>query len=121
MLQKWTAVKFVYLELSADDKFVAIQLACAVHLARLNPARLILAVRNLEKGEKARQTVLDSKGVSLSPSAVEVWHLDLDSAKGVQAFADKCNNELERLDVLIENAGIATSKWNKTDDGFEQT
>lgn len=96
---------------------VGLGLSAAVHLAKLNPARLILAVRNLEKGELAKAMVNE---VSQTTAQIEVWELDLASFASVQAFGKRLNG-LERLDILIENAAIATFGFDKTIDGWEQT
>ncbi|KAJ7809106.1 hypothetical protein B0H13DRAFT_2385454 [Mycena leptocephala] len=48
--------------------------AAAVHLARLNPARLILTVRDITKGEAAKSQVILETGFS---GALDVWELDM--------------------------------------------
>ncbi|KAM0786800.1 hypothetical protein ACM66B_002233 [Microbotryomycetes sp. NB124-2] len=93
----------------------------AIHLARMNPKKLILACRNLEKGQKAKQTLLDSEGVNVNQDRVEVWHLDLASLQSVKEFADKALHELDRLDLLVESAGLMTYQFVKTEDGYETT
>lgn len=50
---------------------------------------------------------------------VEVWKLDLASIASVKAFAERAEKELERLDILVENAGINTIGWKATEDGWE--
>lgn len=78
-------------------------LEAARHFVRLNAAKVILAVRNLEKGEAAKKSIIESEK---KPEAiVEVWHLDLSSYASTVAFAQRANG-LARLDVLVENAGI---------------
>ena len=47
----------------------------AIHLGRLEPERLILAVRDVAKGERAAAEIADKAG--LAPGKVEVWQLDL--------------------------------------------
>lgn len=93
------------------------QLQTAIHLARLSPARLILAVRDTEKGGLASKMIEE-----VTPfRGVEVWKLDLASFASVRAFAKRCDTELERLDIVVENAGVATERFEKTDDGWEKT
>ncbi|KAJ9091156.1 hypothetical protein QFC20_007714 [Naganishia adeliensis] len=87
-------------------------------LSRYNPARLILAVRNIGLGEKAAQEIVEANGGKCVP---EVWQLDLGRMQSVKDFADRVNKELDRLDVVISNAGIATDKFSLTADGFEST
>jgi NAD(P)-dependent dehydrogenase (short-subunit alcohol dehydrogenase family) len=70
---------------------------------KLKAKRVILAVRSLEKGGEAKlQLETETKRVGVA----EVWHLDMCSYKSVKDFAAKVN-KLERVDAIIENAGIA--------------
>lgn len=87
-------------------------LEAARHFTRLDAAKVILAVRNVPKGEAARTSIETSthrKGV------VEVWNLDLGSYDSVKDFAKKAEG-LDRLDALVENAGIATQNWSVLED-----
>lgn len=85
----------------------------------LNPARLIIAVRTVAKGEEAKRTILQSAGNRKSQTKVEVWQLDLADFESVKRFSEKVNKELDRLDILLENAGMSTEKWSTTGDGWE--
>ena len=73
----------------------------------LDAAKVILAVRSLEKGEIAKA---DIEATTLRKNVVEVWELDLSSYASVKANAARLS-KLERLDVVLENAGIVTFKW----------
>lgn len=96
---------------------VGLGLETARHLASMNPSRLILAVRDTSKGEAAAKDITRTTG----NKNVEVWKLDLSSFSSVKSFADKVNSDLPRLDILIENAGVATDQWRETVDGYETT
>ncbi|KAJ7587092.1 hypothetical protein C8J56DRAFT_787096 [Mycena floridula] len=74
----------------------------AKHFARMNPQKLILTSRDEEKGNKALKELIKETGFQRA----EVWMLDLCSFRSVQRFADKAIKELERLDVLVANAGM---------------
>ena len=76
----------------------------ARHIARLGVSKLILAVRNTKAGDDAKNDIVSTAKVD--PSAIEVWPLDLSSYASVKAFAERAS-KLPRLDVLLENAGIA--------------
>ena len=92
-------------------------LEAARHFARLNCARLILAVRTRAKGEKAKESILAS--TKRTADCVEVWDLDLSSTASVKAFAARAQ-QLDRLDVLVENAGVLSSeKFIATAEGNE--
>ncbi|KAK4699718.1 hypothetical protein P7C70_g6538, partial [Phenoliferia sp. Uapishka_3] len=116
----------------------------ALHLARLNPAKLILAVRDLATGEKASARIEASTEFK---GEIDIWTLDLASFESVKSFALKVN-ALERLvspdppprsflagadlvllisivfikqDILVENAGIMSTTFKKTSDNWERT
>jgi NAD(P)-dependent dehydrogenase (short-subunit alcohol dehydrogenase family) len=78
-------------------------------------AKVIMACRNLEKGELARNKIC-SEGVSEEPL---VWHLDLASLESVRKFALRYSESYTRLDLLINNAGQMLVPYSITEDGFE--
>ena len=87
-------------------------LEAARHFTRIGAAKVILAVRTPSKGETAKESIESStnrKGV------VEVWQLDLSSYESIKEFAKKVE-KLDRLDALVENAGIATDNHSITED-----
>ncbi len=80
-------------------------------------AEVILACRQPEAGEAARRSIeaaTGSRKVTVSP-------LDLASLASVRRFATDFTSTHDRLDLLVNNAGIYTSKRTLTDDGFERT
>jgi NAD(P)-dependent dehydrogenase (short-subunit alcohol dehydrogenase family) len=83
-------------------------------LAKKN-GTVILAVRNVKKGEG----VADEIRQEYAAADVSVRELDLASLESVRAFAKSINRDYDRLDVLINNAGIMMCPFSKTDDGFE--
>jgi NAD(P)-dependent dehydrogenase (short-subunit alcohol dehydrogenase family) len=93
----------------------------ARHIARLGPERLILAVRTLEKGQRAAADICRTTG--LSKDAIHVWQLDLSKYDSIQKFAARVDAELPRLDVVIENAGILTENfvWAEDDESTIKT
>jgi NAD(P)-dependent dehydrogenase (short-subunit alcohol dehydrogenase family) len=78
-------------------------------------AKVIMACRNLEKGEMARQKIMNEGG-EVEP---EVWHLDLASLESVKQFALKFTAKYEKLDLLINNAGLMAIPYDRTEDSFE--
>jgi retinol dehydrogenase-12 len=50
---------------------------------------------------------------------VEVWQVDLSSYESVKQFCSRAQ-KLERLDVVTENAGLATPHYHEID-GMEST
>ena len=78
-------------------------------------AHVIMACRNMQKGEAAREQLL-----RLHPQVkVELMHLDLSDLRSVRGFVDEITGRFDRLDLLINNAGIMMTPYGQTADGFE--
>ncbi|PBK58136.1 short-chain dehydrogenase [Armillaria solidipes] len=82
----------------------------------MNPARLVLTARDEAKGKKALAQIQADTGYS----KVELWIIDLANFSSVVAFADRADQELDRLDILIENAGVAAWEYEQVE-GWEKT
>jgi len=78
-------------------------------------ATVILACRNLEKGELAKSEIKQTE----PNGQVEVMKIDLMDLASVKEFADQFNKMYSNLDVLLNNAGIMATPYFKTKDGFE--
>ncbi|KAF5517255.1 Short chain dehydrogenase atnD [Colletotrichum aenigma] len=78
------------------------------HLVNLGSARVILAVRSIERGQDAKARIDASTD---RPDVTEVWQLDMSSYDSIRAFAKKASSELSRLDGLVENATAALDEW----------
>jgi NAD(P)-dependent dehydrogenase (short-subunit alcohol dehydrogenase family) len=78
-------------------------------------AMVIIAVRNLQKGNSA----VDKIKVENSDADVHVMELDLANLASVRSFAEKFKRQSNRLDLLINNAGVMMPPYSKTADGFE--
>lgn len=87
--------------------------------AKFNASTLILACRNVQKGETAKRAILDHAGPS-SKTTIEVWQVDLDSFDSVKSFAARINTQLTRLDGLIANAGVSLEEFSLCE-GYERT
>jgi NAD(P)-dependent dehydrogenase (short-subunit alcohol dehydrogenase family) len=76
---------------------------------------VVLACRNLAKAEEAKARIL-----AKSPKAkVACMGVDLSSLKSVRAFAAACLKSHQRLDLLINNAGIMMPPYALSEDGIE--
>lgn len=93
--------------------------AAVVHIARLKPKLLVLAVRDLEKGNAARVKILTEADVDSSITEIEVWELNMSNFASVLAFSDRCA-KLDRLDGISLNAGVQMHKFELVE-GFEST
>jgi NAD(P)-dependent dehydrogenase (short-subunit alcohol dehydrogenase family) len=91
---------------------VGLGLEAARHLVRLDAAKVILAVRNVSKGEAAAKSITESTG---RPGVTDVWEVDFSRYDSVKAFAQRAQ-ALERLDVVIANAGIYNTKFEVAED-----
>jgi NAD(P)-dependent dehydrogenase (short-subunit alcohol dehydrogenase family) len=70
-------------------------------------ARVVLAVRDTSKGERAAASI---------GGRAEVRQLDLADLASVRAFADAWDGD---IDVLVNNAGVMAVPERRTKDGFE--
>lgn len=52
---------------------------------------------------------------------VELWLIDLSSFASVLEFAERFEQDGGRLDILLMNAGINTTTYSTTKDGWEST
>jgi NAD(P)-dependent dehydrogenase (short-subunit alcohol dehydrogenase family) len=86
----------------------------ALQLAKKD-AQVILACRNVRKAEEAKASI-----VSQYPGArIKTMPLDVSSLREVGKFAAQFGRQYDRLDLLINNAGIMMSPYQVTEDGFE--
>ncbi|KAB5563222.1 short-chain dehydrogenase/reductase-like protein [Coniochaeta sp. 2T2.1] len=95
------------------------------HFVRLGAARVILACRSLEAGEAAGRDIVRSAAATTTPApkgvvVVEVWEVDLAVFDSVRRFCRRVDGELERLDVVVLNAGVAVPGFEAVDGGFER-
>lgn len=78
-------------------------------------ARVVLAVRNLEKGKDAESLIRRR-----SPGAdVTLQELDLTSLDSIRSAAAQLRADHDRIDLLINNAGVMYPPKATTKDGFE--
>jgi NAD(P)-dependent dehydrogenase (short-subunit alcohol dehydrogenase family) len=78
-------------------------------------ASVVMACRDLDKGEGAAAEIRDEY-----PGAdLRVMRLDLAGLASVRAFADAFRAAYDRLDALVNNAGVMATPYAQTADGFE--
>ncbi|WAJ45904.1 SDR family NAD(P)-dependent oxidoreductase [Mycobacterium sp. Aquia_216] len=78
-------------------------------------AHVVLAVRNLDKGKDAAARI-----TAQSPHAdVTLQELDLTSLEAIRGAADQLRSAHDRIDLLINNAGVMWTPKSTTKDGFE--
>jgi NAD(P)-dependent dehydrogenase (short-subunit alcohol dehydrogenase family) len=78
-------------------------------------AHVVLAVRNLDKGKEAAGRI-----TATTPGAdVTLQELDLTSLESIRAAADELRSHHDRIDLVINNAGVMYTPKSTTKDGFE--
>ena len=79
-------------------------------------AHVVMACRDTNKGWAAMAPILDANPAA----ALEVMPLNLADLNSVRAFTEAFSNKHDRLDILMNNAGVmALPKRWETADGFE--
>ncbi|CAG8689118.1 14291_t:CDS:2, partial [Dentiscutata heterogama] len=91
-------------------------LACII--SSYNPKRLILPIRNREKGEQLLEYIRNSQNGKVD--CVELWDIDFADLHSVKSFANKFVKEVGELHYLWNNAGIFNFGVEMTKDNFEQ-
>ncbi|KAF1834212.1 NAD(P)-binding protein [Decorospora gaudefroyi] len=92
---------------------VGLGLEAVRNVLRLRPSLVIMGVRSVDKGEKAAAVLRRE----FPDARIEVWELDMESFRSVQAFATRAERELDRLHVAILNAGLAKLKFERVEEG----
>jgi NAD(P)-dependent dehydrogenase (short-subunit alcohol dehydrogenase family) len=79
-------------------------------------ATVVLACRNLQKAAAAqiliKQRVPNTK--------TDIISLDLGNLSSIQDFAANFTKKYQRLDILLNNAGVMAGPYQQTTDGFEK-
>jgi len=88
----------------------------AKHFATMNPARLIIVCRSVEKAQQSIKQIQEETGYKNA----EPMALDLGKFSSISEFVTQASKTLDRLDILVENAAVATmGKYIQTEDGWE--
>jgi NAD(P)-dependent dehydrogenase (short-subunit alcohol dehydrogenase family) len=78
-------------------------------------ATVLMACRSLKKGKEAAETI---KGEN-PRGELRLMELDLADLSSVRKFAEEFQTRYDRLDALVNNAGVMATPYGKTADGFE--
>jgi NAD(P)-dependent dehydrogenase (short-subunit alcohol dehydrogenase family) len=90
--------------------------ATALGLAKLD-ATVVMLCRDRERGESARAEIANESG----NSNVMLMLCDLSAQKSIREFVANFRDRYDRLDVLINNAGVLMPQRSITEDGLETT
>lgn len=88
----------------------------ALNLARAG-AEVIMACRSLERGRAALEAIRGD----VPGAALHLMQLDQSRQASVREFSREVCSRFERLDVLVNNAGIYPEARELTEDGIEKT
>jgi NAD(P)-dependent dehydrogenase (short-subunit alcohol dehydrogenase family) len=80
-------------------------------------ARVMMVARDRDRGESARLEVLDRTGGRV----VELLVCDLSSQRQVRSLAATLLERCDKIDVLVNNAGLTLGDYRLTEDGVETT
>lgn len=94
--------------------------AAAKQLAALG-AHVVMVCRNRERGERARADISAAAQESGRGGSTELLIADLSSQSDVRAVAHDILVAHPKIDVLVNNAGIALARRELTVDGIERT
>ncbi|TGZ73790.1 hypothetical protein CRM22_001313 [Opisthorchis felineus] len=104
-------------------------------------ATVIMACRDLKRAQGARERLLNQYGVNnpnslktnvadprvvtslstISEDQLQIELLDLSSLNSVRQFAARIRERYEKLDYLVNNAGLLKQTHSTTEDGLETT
>lgn len=80
-------------------------------------ANIFMAVRSLERGEKAKEKLLEE----FPSSSISVIHLDAASVNSIEEFSNNVISKKIDVDVFFLNAGIFNQEEEIIDDTYEKT
>ena len=80
----------------------------AKHIIRLGASKLILACRNTAKGNETKHEI--ESALHCNKDILQLWPVNMESANSIRQFIERANN-LPRLDVVINNAGLAAHEF----------
>lgn len=91
-------------------------------LLSLGLSHLVMAVRSIEKGDAAAKQLHAATGAGNSSAKIDVWQLDMETYDSIQAFVQKCQETLTRIDFVILNAGLGAMTFSAVPStGHEKT
>ena len=89
----------------------------------LGCSHMILACRSLPKGEAAAASLrADAAILAANPTPrIDVYELDLDDYASGARFARHVHSTISELDILVNNGGIASMRYETSASGHERT
>jgi len=78
-------------------------------------ARVIVGVRNVEKGEVAAQRIRDE----FESAEIKVMKVDMENYEVIKAFVEELGQTESRVDVAVLNAGVSQYYTSKSPTGYD--
>jgi len=79
-------------------------------------ALVIMGCRNLERANEAKNKIIKE----YPEAKLDIILLDLMDFDSIQNFTDSINEKYDKVDILLNNAGIMTVPYGSTKNGFEK-
>jgi NAD(P)-dependent dehydrogenase (short-subunit alcohol dehydrogenase family) len=116
-MAKWTAKNIAQQNnktviITGANSGIGFQMA---KILALKGARVVMGCHNPERSFRAIKKILRKN----NRADLEFIHLDLASLDSIKMFAKEFRKNNDRLDILINNAGVMATPHRKTNDGFE--
>lgn len=80
-----------------------------------NNAKVIMASRSIERCKEAVKKIHKS----IPNADIDIMRLDLGNLDSIKSFVEEFNEKYQKLDILINNAGVMFTPNMRTSDGFE--
>jgi len=87
----------------------------AVKMFAEKNATVVLATRNLKNGNAAKERILQD----VAKANIDVLQLDLADFNSIENFTTEFKSKYDKLDVLLNNAGVMWCPYSETKDGLE--
>ena len=91
--------------------------ASAIEFAKLG-AKVIVGIRGQSRAQEIAQ-LLEDEAHLYGNGQIIGYHLDLSNLSSVKQFADQIIAKEDNVNILLNNAGIASSSYSLTSDGLE--
>jgi len=82
----------------------------------MSNALVVMGCRSLERANEARDKIIKE----YPEAKLDIILLDLMAFDSIQSFTDSINQKYDKVDVLLNNAGIMTVPYGSTKNGFEK-
>lgn len=82
-------------------------------------AKVILAVRNVEKGERVAEEIRKRLAEKKDVGQLEVMELDVSKMASIRNFGSKFSRDHSQLHILMNNAGVMMIPYEATEEGYE--